>query len=253
MHSLATALIVFAGIFASAMAGRFIGQVLPQHHLDDGSRDIVKLGTGLVATIAALVLSLLISSSKSSFDKLNDDLVQSAARLILLDRTLAAYGPESRDVRDLIKRNSTASFELLFSGDESKRAKLDTPQTVARMEAIVAQIRQLSPHNDAQHALQSRALDIANEMATTRWLFLLQSEEPVPVALLVVLVSWLAIIFAAFGLFSPRNATVTAALFLSALSAAGAIFLILEMNHPLGGFVRISSAPLRSALAHLGE
>ncbi len=235
------------------MGGLWLHAVLPQHHLDDDSRDIVKLGTGLVATIAALVLSLLISSAKSSFDRMNDELVQSAAKLILLDRILAAYGPESRDVRDLMKRNYTAAVDLLFSGNRSQEAQLDTPETVARSESIAMRLRQLSPGNDTQRALQSQALDIAGEMARTRWLFLLQRDEPVPMSLLVVLVSWLAIIFMAFGLFAPRNATVVITLCLSALCASGAVFLILEMNQPLTGFVRISSGPMRAALAHLGE
>ncbi len=253
MNSLAIAAIVFGCIFASAMVGLFLGSVLPHHHLESDSRDIVKLGTGLVATNAALVLSLLISSAKGAFDRLNDELLQNAAKLILLDRTLAAYGPDARDVRDLLKRNYTAMFELLFSEDASQEARLDTPQTLARIESIGVEIRQLTPRDDAQRALRSRALDIVGDMAGTRWLFLMHTQEPLPMALLVVLVLWLAIIFAAFGLFAPRNATVIVTLMLSALCAAGAIFLILEMNSPLRGFVRIPAAPLRSALAHLGE
>ncbi len=235
------------------MVGLWLHAVLPEHHLDDDSRDIVKLGTGLVATISALVLSLLISSAKTSFDKMNDELVQSGARLIQLDRTLAAYGPETRDIRNLLKQHYTTGLDLLFSGSKSQEARLDTPETVGRIEGIVARLRQLSPGNDVQRALQSDAIATANEMTRTRWLFLLQTQEPMPMSLLVLLVSWLAIIFMAFGLFAPRNATVITTLGLSALCAAGAIFLILEMNQPLTGFVRISSAPMRDALAHLGQ
>ncbi len=253
MSSLPTALIAFCCVFTSAMVGLWLRAVLPEHHLDDDSRDIVKLGTGLVATISALVLSLLISSAKSSFDKMNDDLVQSAAVLIQLDRTLAAYGPETRDIRDLIKRQYSAGIDRLFSGNKSQEARLDSPETLSRIEGMIARLRQLSPGNDVQRALQFDAIAAANEMTRTRWLFLLQTQEPMPMSLLVVLVSWLAIIFMAFGLFAPRNATVVTTLGLSALCAAGAIFLILEMNQPLTGFVRLSSAPMRDALAHLGE
>lgn len=253
MGSLGTALIIFACVFSSAVAGMFLGIILPAHHLSDDSRDIVKLGTGLIATIAALVLSLLISSAKSSFDQMNNELIQGGARLILLDRTLAAYGPETREVRALLKGSYMASFDLLFSGRKSAQAQLDTPDTLARVEGIATQLRQLTPSNDTQRALKERALSVAGELAETRWLLLLQSEEPVPMALLVVLVAWLSIIFLAFGLFAPRNATAVIALLLSALCASGAIFLILEMNQPLTGFVRISSTPIRAALDHLGE
>ena len=70
---------------------------------------------------------------------------------------------------------------------------------------------------------------------------------------LVVLVFWLTILFISFGLFAPPNATVIATLFVCALSVSGAIFLILELDQPFEGLIRISSAPLRNALAHLGQ
>jgi hypothetical protein len=253
MSAMAIALIVFACVFGAAMLGLFMGGVLPEHHLSQDSKDVVKLGTALIATIAALVLSLLISSAKSSFDRFNDELAQNAAKTVLLDRVLADYGPETREIRDLIKRSYAMAVELIFSGDRSQQAKLDTPEAVARLEGIQAKLRGLSPQNDAQRGLQSRALEIAGEMSSTRWLLLVQKEESIPTPLLVVLVVWLAIIFAAFGLFAPRNATVIAALFLCALSASGAVLLILEMNSPLTGLLRISSAPMREALAHLGQ
>jgi hypothetical protein len=69
----------------------------------------------------------------------------------------------------------------------------------------------------------------------------------------VVLVFWLAIIFASFGLFAPRNATVIAAFVVCALSVSGAIFLILELDRSFEGMLQVSSAPLRAALAHLGQ
>jgi hypothetical protein len=250
---LGIAVIVFACVFGAAMLGLFIGGVLPEHHLSQDSKDVVKLGTALIATMAALVLSLLISSAKSSFDRFNDELVQTAAKAVLLDRVLADYGPETREIRDLMKRSYTTAVELIFSGNRSQQAKLDTPEAVARMEGVQAKLRGLSPQNDAQRGLQSRALEVAGEMSSTRWLLLVQKEESIPTPLLVVLVVWLAIIFAAFGLFAPRNATVIVALFLCALSASGAVLLILEMNSPLTGLLRISSAPMREALAHLGQ
>lgn len=136
------------------------------------------LAAGTTFRPGALVLSLLISSAKSSFDKMNADLVDSAAQLILLDRTLAAYGPDASAVRNLLERTYTDSVNLLFSNDKSKQAQLDTPQTVARTERVVAQLRQLVPRDDEQRALQARALTIAGEVASRRWLFLLQAQRP---------------------------------------------------------------------------
>jgi hypothetical protein len=253
VSSLAIASIVFACVFGSAMLGLALRAVLPVHHLETESKDVVKLGTGLVATMAALVLSLLISSAKSSFDRLNSEVVESASKAVQLDRVLADYGPETKDVRDLMKRTFATMVELLASGDESQLAKMDTPEAVARSEGIQARLRDLSPRNDSQRGLQSRALQIAGDITSTRWLFLMQRDVSLPMPLLVVLVVWLTIIFAAFGLLAPRNATVIAALFLCALSASGAILLILEMNSPLTGVMRISTAPFRDAVAHMGQ
>jgi hypothetical protein len=253
MNELEIAALVFACVFGGAMLGLFLGNALPEHHLSQESKDVVKLGTALIATMAALVLGLLISSAKNSFDREDGELVQNAARAISLDRALADYGPETREIRDLIKRSYTTVVEVISSGDRSQQAKMTTPGAGAPMETVQAKLRGLSPQNDAQRGLQSRALEIAGELSSTRWLLLVQREESIPTPLLVVLVVWLAIIFAAFGLFAPRNATVIAALFLCALSASGAILLILEMNGPFTGLMKVSSAPMRDALAHIGQ
>lgn len=253
MSPLEISLIVFACVFGAALLGLFIGKALPEHHLSQDTKDVVKLGTALIATMAALVLSLLISSAKSSFDKMDAELVENAARAVSLDRDLADYGPETREVRDLLKRSYAARIELLFPSEKSREAKLDSSEQVVRTQNIRAKLWELSPQTDAQRWLRSQAVENAGEMSSTRWLLLLQKDEPIPMTLLVVLVSWLAIIFATFGLFAPRNATAVAALFVCALSVAGAILLILEMNSPFAGLTKLSSAPMRDALAHLGQ
>lgn len=253
MNEVQIASIVFACVFGSALLGLFIRSALPEGHLSQDSKDVVKLGTGLIATMAALVLSLLISSAQSSFDQMNGELVQNAARTVSLDRTLADYGPETKAVRELLKRTYEARLDHLFPSNASHRGTLDTPEAVVRSESITAKLWELSPKGDSQQWFRSRALDLATEMSSTRWLLFMQKDESLPVPLLVVLVSWLALIFAAFGLFAPRNATVIMALFVCALSTAGAILLILEMNSPFAGLMKLSSAPMRDALANLGR
>ena len=111
----------------------------------------------------------------------------------------------------------------------------------------------LSPKNDTQRSLQGQALSMAMDLGKTRWLMYEQATTSVSMPLLVVLVLWLAAIFISFGLFAPFNGTVVASLFVSALSVSGAIFLILEMYTPYAGVIQLSSAPLRAALAHLGQ
>ena len=125
--------------------------------------------------------------------------------------------------------------------------------TSAGGEILYEKIQGLAPKNDAQRSLQSQALSIMVDIGKTRWLMYAQQATSVSIPLLVVLVLWLTVIFISFGLFAPFNATVVSSLFVSALSVSGAIFLILEMYGPYSGLIQISSAPLRAALAHLGQ
>jgi hypothetical protein len=121
------------------------------------------------------------------------------------------------------------------------------------LEDVQDRLRALAPQGDAQRWLQARALQISADLARARWLLVEQMEASIPEPLLVIVVFGLTILFTSFGLFAPRNATVTAALFVCALSVAGSIFLILEMEQPFGGLIQISSDPMRDALAHLGK
>ena len=96
-------------------------------------------------------------------------------------------------------------------------------------------------------------MQLSGDLARARWLMIEQMGPSIPEPLLVIVVFGLTIVFISFGLFSPRNATVTAALFVCGLSVAGFLFLILEMEQPFGGLIQVSSAPMRDALARLGE
>ena len=253
MSSLAIAAFVFACLLSSMMLGFFLRGRMPQGHLESDSKDTVKLATGLIATLSALVLGLLVASARDSFNQVSGELMRMSVRIVLLDRVLAAYGPDAQEIRDLIKSGYAGAAELMLSGDESQQAKLDTPEAVARVEGIQAKIRQLSPQNDAQRGLQSRALEISDELTGSRWLLIMNMKSSMSKPLLVALVFWLSLIFTAWAVFAPRNVTVNVALLACALSVSGATFLILELDRPLTGSIRVSAAPVRAALSHLGE
>lgn len=253
MTPLGIAGIAFACIFGSAFLGMLVQSVLPEHHLKAESKDVVKLAMGLIATMAALVLGLLTGSAKSAFDTLDAEVKQMSASIVFLDRTLAQYGPETTDVRARIRRAIEYKLATTWPEDGSA-ARTDPSETTPAVEGIEDAIRGLSPQNDAQRALQSRALTLTGSVLQTRWLmFGQEAGNAIQTPLLVVLVFWLATLFASFGLFAPRNATVIAVLCASALSVAGALLLILEIEHPFEGLVKVSSAPVRYTLAHLGE
>jgi hypothetical protein len=253
LSELSISLIAFVCIFGGALLGLLVREFLPDHHLSDESKDAVKLGAGTIATMAALVLGLLIASAKSSFDTMNGGLRQMGSRVILLDRALAHYGPETMEARRLLRDAVASSIERIWPEDKARPSGTVDRDGWVNIEAVQDKLRQLSPRDDAQRWLQSRTLQISGDIAEGRWLLIEQTvQSSIPMPFLVMLISWLAIIFASFGLVSPRNPTVIAILFVCALSAAGAFFLILELDSPYEGLLKVSSAPLRNALTHLG-
>jgi hypothetical protein len=250
MSPITVSLIVFACVFGGALLGIFLHAGLPQHHLAADSKDIVKLGMGLVGTMAALVLGLLVASAKGSYDAQSAELTQMAANIALLDRGLALYGPETKEERALLRGAVSRILDQMWSKDGASSSPTAAP---SGGEILYEKIQALSPKNDMQRSLHGRALSIAVDIGKIRWLMYAQQATSVSMPLLVVLVLWLTLIFISFGLFAPFNATVVASLFVSALSVSGAIFLILEMYGPYSGLIQISSAPLRAALVHLGQ
>jgi hypothetical protein len=203
--------------------------------------------------MAALILGLLISSAKASFDTVSTELIDAAAHVVRLDRVLAKYGPEAQPIREALRRSYAATIDTLASDDPSRLAKIDNPETVHRVEDFQRLVEGLSPQNAIQRELKTRALQLVDEVFATRWLAILKEKVPIPMPLLVALVFWLTAIFGTFGLYAPRNGTTLAVLLVCALSTSGAIFLILELNSPLSGVVRVSLTPLREALAVLGK
>lgn len=253
MHHLAVALIIFLFIFCSALLGLYLRTLLPANHLDDDSIGTVKLATGMIATMAALVLGLLISSAKNSFDTVSTSVTRSAANVILLDRMLAQYGPQTQEIRGTLKQMLAGAVQQLASGDPEQVEKLHGAETLERAESLERKLENLSPQNDMQRRLQARAIELFNSALDVREVGVLQSATSTPAALLITLVFWLCIIFGAFGLLTPANATVVIALFLGTLCTSIAIFLILEMNTPLDGMVTVSLSPMHQALAILGH
>lgn len=251
MSAVAVSFITLAFVFGGALLGIFLRATLPKHHFDSDSKDVVKLGMGLVGTMAALVLGLLIASAKSSYDTQNAELTEISSKVVLLDRLLAHYGPESKEARDVLHAAVVRVLEGMSSRNQPDAFATSASSTSG--EILYDKIRELSPSTDGQRSIQSQATNISLSLAQTRWLMFEQNVNSISVPLLAVLIFWLTIIFISFGLFAPPNATVIATLFVSALSVSGAIFLILEMYTPYAGLIHVSTAPLRVALAHLGQ
>jgi hypothetical protein len=251
MSALALSLIAFACIFGATLLSMFVRGLLPDHHLSTESKDAVRLSMGVIGTMAALVLGLLIASAKSSFDAKNSQVKQITANVILLDQLLAQYGPEARDTRTLLRGSAASLADKLWS--EGDQATTATSSFVVSPEAetFLNSILDLKPQTDSQRSAQARAIRAVTDLAQTRLLLYAQADNSIPLPFLVLLVFWLAIIFASFSLFVPPNPIVVFAFFVCAFSASGAIFLILELDRPFTGFMSISETPLRHALAPL--
>jgi Protein of unknown function (DUF4239) len=237
--------------FGGTLLGMALRLILPEHHLGPDSKDVIKLGIGLTATMSALVLALLIASTKSSYDAQRNELTELSANIILLDRVLAKYGPETKVARNLLDRSVVRLIAQIWPENGASAAEQDP--TAIQADILYDTIEELSPQNETQRSLKAQVQKMTIDLAQTRWLLFEQGGSSIPMPFLILLVFWVTIIFLSFGLFAPPNATVIATLFLCALSVSGAIFLILELDRPFGGLIQISETPLQKALAHLGQ
>ena len=251
MSPFAISSIVFGSLFGATLLGMRLSAALPKHHLTPEAKDAVKVGLGSVATMAALVLGLLVASTKCAYDAERNEVIQMAAKIDYLDRVLTNYGPEAKESRDLLRSAVELALIRMWPDQQSQHSQLDP--SVSWTDALPNAIQRLSPENDAQRSLKSQAEQLANDIGQMRWLLYEQAESSISVPLLVVVISWLAITFISVGLFAPSNYTVIVALMLAALSVSGAIFLIMELDMPFDGILQVSSAPMRNALEHLGH
>jgi hypothetical protein len=253
MSPFITTLFMLAFVFGGILLGLWLQKILPGQLLTTETKDIVGRSTAVIATISAIVLGLLVSSAKDNFTRFDDELTQNTARVIMLDRILSEYGPQTDNIRALIKSSYARRIELLFSNNIATKNTIDSLHAIAQEENIDSKLFALTPVSSVQQGLQARAIEMNSEINMTRTLIHLQREDSIPIELIMVLGIWLSLIFTTFGLFAPRNTIAIAALLACAISIAGATLLILEMNSPFAGLIRISSAPMYEALLYLGR
>jgi hypothetical protein len=251
MSAITISFIVFAIVLGGAIFGMLLRALLPQHHLNPESKDVVKMGMGLVATMCALVLGLLISGAKNSYDVQNTELTKMSAKVVLLDRILAHYGVEMNESRDLLRASVVRILDSL-SAKEFQRT-FQTEALHADCEVVFDKIQALSPKDERPQALKTQALTLMLSLGQTRWLPYAQGASSVTMPLLVIFIFWLSALFISLGLFAPADGTVVGSLLVSALSVSGPIFLILELCTPYAGLIRVSIGPLRTALTQLGR
>ena len=234
-------------VFTSAMLGMLIRRKLPESHLGDETKSVATLSMGVVGTLTALVLSLLIATASSTFNNRNQEMTVIAAKVIQLDRLLRRYGPEADDERDLLRRYMAMRFQDLFPQGGAKPV-FQNPRTITLFEELEDRLAAMEGHSTQQRWLLSQAQALTTDLTEVRWLLVEQEVLGIPVPVLLVVLFWLCLLFMSFGLFSPPNATITVVLFLCAVAVAGAIQTILDLSRPFEGVVRVSGQPIRHAL-----
>jgi len=178
MSPLALSSVIFLLLVAGILIGSLLNRALPEHHLSKESQDVVRLGVGLIATIGALVLGLLIAAAKGNFDTQSAQVRQITADVILLDKLLAQYGPQATPIREELRATLGPFVEKLW---REKSASQGGPyEFTAGGEKTYLDIQQLAPQNDLQRSLQARAVQIATDLAQTRLLLFAASSNTIP-------------------------------------------------------------------------
>jgi len=253
MNPMAISAVALVCTVAGMLLGRWLRPWLPPDHVNEESRDTMKLAIGLIATMTALVLGLITASAKSTFDSVDTSVRHTAMDILTLDRVLARYGPETGPIRAAFQQAIANRIALVWPSEGARVQLEPSAEFTLGTETLAERIRRLAPRDDSQQMLRARALELIEGLLKERWQVAGAGGTSVPLPFLVILLFWLTVTFASFGLLAPRNTTVLAVLLVCALSVTSAVFLILEMDGPFDGVLKVSSGPLRYAHAHLNQ
>lgn len=253
MSSFWIAVVALGSMVAGLMTGLLCRLLVPESHTTGDSKDTVKLGLGLLATMSALVLGLLVATTKGTYDSQVASVKDLASSVALLDRTLARYGPETAGLRQTLKQGTELLIEQMWPSAGGPPAQVSSVEVRLVGEAFFDRLSELNPRTDAQKLLRSRAMEMMINLGNIRQKLIVQQQSAIPTPFLVVLIAWLSMLFGCYGMLSPRNATVIAIQVVCMASVASSLFLVLEMDRPFGGIIRVPSSPMVETLRHLGE
>jgi len=252
MPSIAVALITWAVSFGAAIIGIAIGARLPEEHRSADSRTVVTACMALVATLTALALGLLLSVAHTSYRANQEQVLVISSDLMRMDRLLRMYGPEASDLRGVLHHYAEAKMADLFPPG-GRGQDIENEATLNLLGDLEQGAVLLKPANETQSWIRTQVLDMCAGVSEARWSLVKVRHDAIPTALLVLLIFWLALLFGSFGLYAPGHVTSTLALLLSSAAASGAILLIIDLETPDRGLVRLSADPLRQAISVLGR
>jgi len=251
MPPVAIGLLAFGLALAGILLGSVMQRTLPKGQLSPDSKEVVKLSLGIVATLAALVLGLLVASAKTTYSAREGEINQITAYVILLDNLLAKYGEGAQAARASLRKAIPPMVDHIWREAQSVPVQSAPFKARAEGKAFYQQVQELQPTNDMQRGLKQRIIEVALDLAKARLLLFSHLGSSIPFPFLAVLLLWMTILFAGFSLMAPPNTITLASLIVCALSVSAAIFLILGLDQPFSGLMAIESESLMNALPPL--
>jgi hypothetical protein len=246
-----TGLISLGAIFGGALFGMIAARRLPGHHRSAETQSAITVSVAVIGTLSALVLGLMITAANGSFSARSDEIRLLSLQVIRMDRNLRRYGPEADDARRWVRAWAVAKAQQLFPQKDQPR--VSSQDAIEMLEIVQEKLLALQPKDARQKYLHSLCVTLSSTLIQTRWSLETRASHTIPLPFLVLLIFWLSIVFASFGLFAPANPTAIIALFLCALAVSGGIVLIIELDNPLSGFIRLPSDPMRRALVEISQ
>lgn len=251
MSAIVVSSMVFVSIFGSGLLGMAVRRATPTDYLGSGEKEVARLVTGLMTTMAAIVLGMLVSSAKASYDARTNEVAEISSEVLTIDRMLSRYGGETTDIRVQLRLLVQTGVSRIWPAHAPVEADLK-PREDGKL--LVDELRLLAPKSDAQAQVKNQVLSLIVELQNTQWLLFLKSKQSaLPIPLLLVVVTWLALIYLSFGLFTPPSPTIVVTFVFGALAVSGAVLIILELYTPFRGVLRISSDPILEALGQMGH
>jgi hypothetical protein len=249
MSSTIIGLISFAAIFGGVIIGLFVRRRLPGQHLSTETQSAVTVSVAVIGTLSALVLGLMITAANHSFSARSDEVRELSLQLIRMERNLRRYGPEADDARAKLRTWAEAKTHELFPIEGQARPSSET--TIVMLESVQDAVLALTPKDEKQKYLRTLCVNLSSTLIQARWSLETREGHSTPVPFLILLIFWLAIVFASFGLFAPANPTTIVVLFLCSLAVSGGIVLIEELDNPQSGLIQISADSMRKALVEI--
>lgn len=247
------AFVVAAIVFVSGMMGLGYHAWHPRNEEEvNETRDLVNRLTGLVATLSALVLGLLVASANSFYNSQKAALETVSAKVLELDGVLRRYGPDAHPARDLLRVLITSSYDDVWKGNNGT-FKMPTVKAIDQMDRLfltLNALREAAPKS--RKYLIAKAGDMATSINDQRLQMSLQLNNSISWPFLTILIAWACVLFFGFGMLARVNRASVVGLAVGAVSVASAIFLIVELSTPYSGLLRLSPAPVRQAIEALG-